>query len=95
MAILKLGQAADLIDLAIQKIWLKGTTESTEYFRKFYNVTTGVTDYYMKDSSLSGLGSAARVVESGTIHQEVPVQGFDQTYTQVLFGKMMSFSWHM
>ena len=72
---LTLGQAADLIDLSIQKMWLKGTTEDKEYFRDFCNVTTGVEDYYMKDSSLSGLGSAARVVESGTIHQEVPVQG--------------------
>jgi len=92
---LTIGQAADLVDLAIQKIWLKGTTEQEEYFRKVYNVTTGVEDYYMKDSSLSGLGSAARVIESGTIHASVPVQGFDQTYTQILYGKLMSFSWHM
>lgn len=92
---LTIGQAADLVNVAIQKVWLKGTTESTEYFKKFSNVTTGVTDYYMKDSSLSGLGSAARVVESATIVSESPVQGFDQTYTQVLYGKVMSFSWHM
>jgi len=72
---LTLGQAADLIDVSIQKIWLKGTELSEEYFRKFYNVTTGVTDYYMKDSSLSGLGSASRVVESATIVAEAPVQG--------------------
>jgi len=72
---LTIGQAADLVDVAIQKIWLKGTYETEEFFRKFYNVTTGVTDYYMKDSSLSGLGSAARVTESATIHAETPVQG--------------------
>lgn len=92
---LTLSQAADLVDVSIQKIWLKGTTETEEYFRKFYNVTTGVTDYYMKDSSLSGLGSASRIVESATITSEAPVQGYDQTYTQVLYGKLQSFSWHM
>jgi hypothetical protein len=90
-----ISQAADLVDVAIQKVWLKGTVEDREFYKKFYNVTTGVTDYYMKDSSLSGLGSASRVVESAVITSEVPVQGYDQTYTQVLYGKLMSFSWHM
>lgn len=75
---LTISQAADLVDVAIQKIWLKGTTEDKEYFKKFYNVTTGVSDLYMKDSSLSGLGSAARVVEQATIVAEAPVQGFDK-----------------
>ena len=92
---LSLGQAADLIDLSIQKIWLKDTPTVGTFYDKMYNVTTGVEDYYMKDSSLSGLGSAARVVEQGTIHAEIPVQGFDQTYTQVLYGKVLAFTWHM
>lgn len=81
---LTLGQAADLIDLSIQKIWLKNTPDVGTYYDKMYKVTTGVEDYYMKDSSLSGLGSAARVVESGTIHAETPVQGFDQTLSLAL-----------
>lgn len=46
---LTLGQAADLVDVSIQKIWPKLTVELEEYWRKFYNVTTGVEDYYMKD----------------------------------------------
>lgn len=92
---LTLGQAADLIDLSIQKIWLKGTPDMPTYYDKLFNVTTGVEDYYMKDSSISGLGSAARVVENGTLNAEVPVQGFDQTYTQILYGKVLSFSWYM
>lgn len=92
---LTIGQAADLVDVSIQKVWLKRTVEDRQFYKKFCNVTTGVTDYYMKDTSLSGLGSASRVVESATITSEVPVQGFDQTYTQVLYGKLMSFSWHM
>ncbi len=92
---LTIGQAGDAVDLSIQKYWLKGELDREEYFRKFYNVTTGVTDYYMKDSGLSGLGSASRTVESATIVAEAPIQTFDKTYTQVLYSKLMSFSWHM
>jgi hypothetical protein len=92
---LSISQAADAVDLSIQKMWLKGTAEKEEYFRKVYNVTTGVTDLYMKDSSMSGLGSASRVVEQATIVAEVPVQGFDVSYTQVMYGKLMSFTYQM
>lgn len=92
---LTIGQASDLVDVSVQKIFLKPTTEDREFYKKFCNVVTGVSDYYMKDSSLSGLGSASRVIESATIVAEAPVQGFDQTYTQVLYGKLMGFSWHM
>jgi len=46
---LTLGQAADLVDVAIQKIWLKDTQDVGTYYDKMYNVTTGVEDYYMKD----------------------------------------------
>lgn len=70
---LVIGAAADLVNVAIQKIWLKDTPQREEYFKKFCNVTTGVTDLYQKDSSLSGLGSASRVVEQATIQKEVPV----------------------
>lgn len=92
---LTIGQVGDAVNLSIQKMWLKPTVETEEYFRKFVNVTTGVTDLYTKDSSLSGLGSASRILEQAIIVSEAPVQGFDQTYTQVLYGKLMGFSWKM
>ena len=92
---LTISQAADAVDLSIQKMFLKGTYESAEFYKKYYNVTTGIVDYYMKDSSLSGLGSASRVIENASIVSEVPVQGFKQTYTQILYGKLMSFTWYM
>lgn len=76
---LTIGQASDLVDVAIQKVWLKSEQDKTEYFRKYYNVTTGVTDLYTKDSSLSELGSASRITENATIRAESPVQGFNQT----------------
>lgn len=90
MALLTLSDAADLIDLSIQKIWLKETDlEKKTYFDKYFNVETGIVDYYFKDSSLSGLGTASRITENAVIQQEAPVQGFDKVYTQTEYGKML------
>lgn len=87
---LTIGQATDLTDVAIQDIYLKESKlEKKSVYDKYFNVVTGVTDYYLKDSSLSGLGEAARITENAVITAEVPVQGYDQTYTQVEFGKML------
>lgn len=87
---LTLAQAVDLTDVAIQDIYLKESKlEKKKVYDKYYNVVTGVTDYYSKDSSLSGLGNAARIAENAVVTSEVPVQGYDKTYTQVEFGKMM------
>lgn len=87
---LTLAQAVDLTDVAIQDIYLKESKlEKKSSYDKYYNVVTGVTDYYLKDSSLSGLGEAARISENAVVTSEVPIQGYDKTYTQVEFGKMM------
>ena len=87
---LSLGDAVDLTDVAIQKIFLKQTQlEKKSVYDKYYNVVSGVTDYYLKDSSLTGLGQADRIVENAVINSETPLQGFDKTYTQVEFGKLM------
>lgn len=92
---LTIGQASDAVDVSIQKYWLKNAQEKEEYFRKFYNVTTGVTDLYLKESGISGLGESAELAENATIVAEVPVQTFDKTYTQVMFSKMLGFTWKM
>lgn len=90
MALFTLGDAVDLTDVAIQKIFLKQTDlEKKSYYDQYYHVERGISDRYMKDSSLSGLGSASRIVENSTIVSEAPVQGFDKTYTQVEYGKLM------
>lgn len=87
---LTLAQAVDLTDVAIQDIYLKESTLQKESkYDKYYNVVSGVTDYYLKDSSLSGLGDAARIAENAVVTSEIPVQGYDKTYTQVEFGKML------
>lgn len=88
---LTLGDAADVVDVAIQNMWLKTSkAEKTVYYDKYFNIVRDVTDYYEKDSSMSGLGEAARIVENAVITGEAPIQGFDQTYTQVEFGKILS-----
>ena len=92
---LNLSDAADLIDVSIQDIWLKGSESETRQFADYMNVETGITDYYMKDSSLTGLGYAGRIVENAAVTSASPVQGYDQTYTQVQFGVLLSFTKHM
>lgn len=86
-----LGDAVDLTDVAIQKIWLKSSdVEKETYYDKYAHVEKGVSDLYLKDSSITGLGQAARIPEQAIIIGEAPVQGYDKTYTQVEFGKLMS-----
>lgn len=89
---LSLSDAADLVDVSIQDIWLKGSSDEGRMFKEYFNVETGVVDYYTKDSSLSGIGYAGRIVENATVTAASPVQGFDKTYTQVQFGVLLSFS---
>ena len=88
---LNLSDAADLIDLSIQQIELKGSEKNT-FYNQYMNVETGVTDLLTKDSSLSGLGFAGRIVENASVAAQSPVQGFDQTYTQVHYGILLNFT---
>lgn len=46
---LTLTDAADLIDVSIQDIWLKGSEKESRLYEQYYNTVTGVTDYYTKD----------------------------------------------
>lgn len=92
---LTLNDAADLIDVSIQDIFLKGSEALPRQFEQYMNVESGVTDYYTKDSSLTGLGYAGRIVENAAVTAASPVQGFDKTYTQVQFGILMSFTKQM
>lgn len=92
---LSLSDAADLIDVSIQQIWLKGSEKESRMFEQYYNVETGVVDYYTKDSSLTGLGYAGRITENAAITAVSPVQGFDVTYTQVNYGVVLSFTKQM
>ena len=90
---MNIAQAADLVDLSIQKMFLKASDPETQY-TKYFNVRT-TTDLYEKDSSLSGLGEADFVDENGVIVSDTPLQGFDKTYTQNMVGVIISFTWKM
>lgn len=91
-----LGAAADLLDPAIQQIFVKSSDiEKTTYYDKYYNIETGVSDRVLKDSSISAFGEASRIVENAVITAESPVQGFDISYTQVEYGKLASFTKQM
>ncbi len=90
-----INDAVDLVDVSIQKIWTKGSEKESRLFEQYYNVETGVTDYYLKDSSLSGLNYAGRIVENAAVTASTPVQGYDKTYTQVEFGVILSFTKRM
>lgn len=92
---LKIADAADLVDKSINNVWLKETPTMETFFDKMYHVTKGVTDLYTKDSSISGYGNPGRVIEQGVIAAEAPVQGFDQTYEQIMYGDIGGFSYKM
>lgn len=85
-----LSAAANTVDKAIQRMWIKRAPTEVENYKKICNVVTGVTDYYVKESSLSDLGEAARITENAAVVGESPVQGYDKTWEQVYFGKMLA-----
>lgn len=86
-----LQDAADLIDVSIQKIKSKMTNLPTGAVMRLYHEETAE-DYYEKDSGLSGFGEAARLTENAIITSESPVQTYDKTFTQVFHGKMAQFT---
>lgn len=90
---LTIGQAADLVDLSIQKITLKSSDPKVQY-KSYFNFRT-TEDYYDKDSGLSGLGRSSKVDENGVITSDTPVQTFDKTFTQVMYAKMLPISYKM
>lgn len=90
---LNIAQAADLVDLSVQKVFEKASEPDVEYIKYFKVRKTE--DYYEKDSSLSGLGEADFVDENGVIISDVPVQGFKKIYTQNMIGVIIPFTFQM
>lgn len=90
---LSINQAADLVDLSIQKVFQK-MAEPENVYSKYFNVRT-TEDYYEKDSSLSGLTQADFVDENGIIFSDTPVQGYKKTYTQNMIGIIVPFTFQM
>lgn len=90
---MNIAQAADLVDLSIQKVYPKAS-EPTLTYPKYFNVRK-TEDYLEKDSSLSGLGEADFVDENGVLISDTPVQGYKKTYTQNMVGVIVPFTFKM
>lgn len=88
---LNLAQIADTTNVAIQKMFKKDAAVEMN-LKKFYNFRT-TEDYIDKDSSLSGLSEAEFTDENAEIAEDVPVQGYDQTYTQDAVDIIVPFSY--
>ena len=88
-----IAQAADTVDLSIQKVFSKSSSPDPVY-PKFFNART-TEDYYEKDSSLTGLGEADFVDENAAIISDTPVQGYKKVYTQNMVGTIVSFTFKM
>lgn len=90
---LNIAQAADLVDLSIQNVFMK-TSEPDVQYKKYFNFRT-TEDYFDKDSSLTGLGEADFVDENGVIISDVPIQGYKKTYTQNMVALIEPFTFKM
>lgn len=90
---MNIAQAADLVDKSIQKVFEKTSSPEVMY-PKYFNVRS-TEDYYEKDSSLSGLGEADFVSENSVIVSDIPMQGYDKTYTQNMVGMIVPFTFKM
>jgi len=88
---LNLGQISDTVNLAIQKMFKKDSAVELQ-LKKYYNFRT-TEDYIEKDSSLSGLSEAEFTDENAEISEDVPIQGYDQTYTQEAVDVIVPFSY--
>src|SRR5208337_4157112 len=90
---MNIAQAADLVDLSVQKIFLKSSDPVSQYTKYFKTRTTE--DYFEKDSSLTGLGEADFVDENAVLMLDVPLQGYKQVYTQNMVGIIIPFAFQM
>jgi hypothetical protein len=90
---MNLGQFVDSTNLAIQKI-VKKEAEPELMLKKYYNFRT-TEDLIEKDSSISGLREAEFTDENSQIAEDVPVQGFDMSYTQQQVDIMLPMSYQV
>ena len=88
-----LGQFVDSTNLAIQKIVKKEAVVDL-MLKKYYNFRT-TEDLIEKDSSISGLKEAEFTTENAEVTEDVPVQGFDQSYTQQQVDIMLPMSYQV
>lgn len=83
-----IAAASDLVDLSIQDIWIKSPADKKEYWKEIYYLDP-VTDYIVKDSSLTSIDAFSKIPENGEIPASSPHQGFDKSYTQQYFASLL------
>lgn len=83
-----INAASDLVDLSIQEIWIQNFADLKEYHKAYYYVEP-VSDYIVKDSSLTSIKTFSKIAENGQIPAGSPYQGFDKSYTQSFFSGML------
>src|SRR3989337_1290824 len=88
---LTIGQASRAVDLSFQR-YVNKSSEPESQYKKYFNFRK-TTDYFEKDSGLSGLGESSFVDENGVITEDTPIQTYAKTYTQTMTALMVSFSW--
>lgn len=88
---LNLGQIADTTNRAIQKIFKKEAKNELQ-LKQYYNFRT-TDERYEKDSSISGLKEADFTDENAEIMEDVPIQGYDQSYEQECINIIVNFTY--
>lgn len=83
-----INAAGDLTDLSVQEVWIKSPADIQQYHTD-YVYTEPVSDYIVKDSSLTAIKAFTKIPEQGAIPASSPNQGFKQTYTQSFFSGML------
>ncbi len=83
-----INAASDLVDLSIQEIWIQNDADLEQYHKDYYYVEP-VSDYIVKDSSLTSVKTFSKIAENGAIPAGSPYQGFDKSYTQSFFSGML------
>lgn len=82
MALIQTGDFPDVLDLSIQDIWGKIKPQTEEFSREFY-FYDDVSDFTVKDSSVSGYTGWAQDAEGGESLAVDQYQGLDKSYSIV------------
>jgi hypothetical protein len=90
---LNIAQASRLVDKSFQRVFEK-TSEPEMKLKSYFNYRT-TTDYFEKDTGLSGLSEAEFNDENGVVIADVPIQTYAKTYTQNQIDAMVSYTKQM
>lgn len=91
-----IDQAANTYNPAVQKYWLKTQSADKELYKEYFNVVTGITDLVIKEQGLTGFAQADfDGGENSVMTADVPIETYQQTYTQERIRAFTSFTHKM